>query len=341
MVTSAQSEAQWGEHGAYRCVSVRIGAYVALFWASMATAAPPVPTHQGRVLSADGLPLNGAFDVSVSLFDEVDSSSPFWTRTFGDVPVEEGYYAVRLVTDNSGSALDPAEFGDGEVWLQASVDGQPLGGRERLGSVPYAMVSGGVRLPSAEAGDCDTPGLMGYDENSGEMLLCHAGAFQVVAVADSAPDGSSDTIVGVRNSGQNAEWALLQVTEPTPIPNMAAWRQTCIDAVLGVPASVENNVNCLGNVGDPRYIVTSDCNMLDQGGDTWRANLATFQSGFSGGNMYFLRYSNSGNAQWTRFSCSAAQVGDRSEDTCGNPRQSSTASFTLNPGEWLCCARPN
>ena len=295
---------------------VRVLGCLLLLLPSVALAVPSVLTHQGRVLAADGGPINGTVDITVSLFDEVDSAASFWTRTYSDVFVEDGYYALRLVTDDTGNPIRVLDLADGEVWLQSSVAGQVMGARQAIVSTPYAMMAGGVQLPAAEAGECETPGVLGYDAATGDMLLCHGGTFQTIASADDSPGGGSGTIVGVRNPGRAAEWALLQVQETTPVPNMAAWRDVCIAAGLGVPASIENNVNCLGNVGEPRYLVTSECNMLDQGGDTWRANAAVFQSDFSGGLLHFLRYANSGNAQWTKMQCNAAQPGARSESTC-------------------------
>lgn len=306
---------------------------------SVALAVPSVLSHQGRVLSADGLPLNGALTMTVSLYDEVDSSAAFWTKTYGSVPVEDGYYALRLVTDDASSPLSVASISDGETWIQVTVAGQSMGSRVQLHSTPYAMMAGGVQLPPAQAGECDTPGVLAYDETAGEMLLCHSGSYQVVATVEDTPTGGGP-IVGVRNPGRAAEWALLQVSESTSIPNMAAWRDVCVAAGLGVPASIENNVNCLGNVGEPRYLVTTDCNMLDQRGDTWREDTALFQSSFPGGSLHFLRYANGGSAYWTHMQCNPAQPGDGSESTCPTTIGSSTTSFTLNAGDWLTCARP-
>ncbi len=308
---------------------------------TVASAFPSVLTHQGRVLSVDGDPVGGSVSMTVSLYDEADSSSAFWTRSYTDVALEDGYYALRLVEDDNGDSIDSIDLGDGETWLQTVISGQTLGERQQLGSVPYAMLAGGVQLPHAEEGACETAGMMAYDPSTGDMLLCHSGTFQVMATATGGPGGASDTIVGVWNSGRDAEWALLQVSETTPVPNMAAWRALCVGAGLGVPASIENNAHCLAEVGDPRYFVTTECNMLDQGGDTWRANQAQFQSSFSGGQFYFLRYASNSAPQWTRFQCSAGQAGDLSEDTCGVPLQSASSSFSLNAGEWLSCARPH
>jgi hypothetical protein len=320
-------------------IRVWIGLLLAL--PSVASAVPSVLTHQGRVLSSAGEPLQGALDMTVSLFDEEDSVSAFWSKTYSSIPVEDGYYALRLVTDDAGDPISINDLSDGDVWLQTAVSGQALGARQQLGSIPYAMMSGGVQLPPAEAGPCETPGVLGYDAITGDMLLCHAGSFQVLATAPDGPPGNdSDTIVGVRNPNRSAEWALLQVAETSPVADMAAWRALCVAAGLGVPASIEVNANCVQNVGDPRYVVTSDCNMYDQRGDTWRANQALFQSSFSGGSLHFLRYSNSGSAYWTQLQCSPASIGDGSQSTCPTVLGASTSAFTLSSGDWLTCARP-
>ncbi len=99
-------------------------------------------THSGRLIGVDGSPVSGATDLRVTLYGSETAPSGFWTREYDGFDVQDGYFAVSLVQDDGGQPLDVDDFADGDVWVGTSVGGVPLGGRQRLGSVPYALVAG-------------------------------------------------------------------------------------------------------------------------------------------------------------------------------------------------------
>jgi hypothetical protein len=124
-----------------------------LLWLALATAAPAladdVPallTHQGRLADADGVPLDGAHEIAISLYDA--SGNPLWTDTF-PAQLVNGHFAIVL---GSGLALPPSVFDAGHVEVGVAVDGEAeLTPRQRISSVPYALraqqavgVQGGV-----------------------------------------------------------------------------------------------------------------------------------------------------------------------------------------------------
>lgn len=110
-----------------------------LFVAAPALAQDPVLTHQGRLLDGNGEPISSTVDLSISLYDTETSMPAEWSRQFANQPLQDGYYAVALVRDDNDIAIDPADFSDGEVWVQVLVDGAPMGSRTRLGDVPFAI----------------------------------------------------------------------------------------------------------------------------------------------------------------------------------------------------------
>lgn len=109
-----------------------------------ATAVPLQLTHTGRVLDASGGAVSGARTLSVALYDDATAGSAIWSSGDRSVTLADGYYTLVLGEDGT---LDAADL-DGDRWLQVSLDGAPLGPRERVRAVPYAIhahsVSGGA-----------------------------------------------------------------------------------------------------------------------------------------------------------------------------------------------------
>jgi hypothetical protein len=159
---------------------MRVAAVLVLAVPMVALAdAPLVLTHQGRLVGSDGAPLNGSTDVRITLYDQQTSPDPgFWTHLYAGQPVQDGYYAVPLVLDDGGAPLDPADFADGEVWVGVSVGSTALGPRQRLGSVPYALVagsasSGGATVPvvASVTGACEI-GATTYVTSEKRLRIC-------------------------------------------------------------------------------------------------------------------------------------------------------------------------
>lgn len=118
-------------------------ALAAIALPSLAVASVPMTlTHSGRLIDVSGTPLSGTITLAVTLYDTDASGSGFWTRTYSGLTVEDGYYAVALVTDDAGAPLDTTDFADGQTWVGVTADGLALGSRQQLGSVPYALVAG-------------------------------------------------------------------------------------------------------------------------------------------------------------------------------------------------------
>lgn len=187
---------------------------ILLLWAlpSLAHAAAPLALgHQGRLLSADGAPVNGPHDIRVTLYDTAAQADPgLWTRQFAALPVQDGYYAVTLVLDDASQPLDPADFDDGEVWVGVAVDGAPLGERQRLGSVPFAISagsasSGGASVPIATnaSGACSV-GSVVYDTATASLRVCQTGTWGVeIENAGSFRRWSDGTYAGSCNAYRN------------------------------------------------------------------------------------------------------------------------------------------
>lgn len=99
--------------------------------------------HQGRVMDNDGVPVTGAHQVTLSLYDSVDAVGPAWSESY-DLVLDSGIYGVVLGADAT-NPLSVDVFASGSTWVGVAVDGGPdIGGRESIGMVPHALVADSV-----------------------------------------------------------------------------------------------------------------------------------------------------------------------------------------------------
>jgi hypothetical protein len=112
-----------------------------------AHAAPQLPdfTYQGR-LTQNGAPANGSFDLQFQLFDEAQGGNQVGaTLLEPDFPVSDGLFTVALAF--------PGAFTGNQMWLQVSVEGQPLLPRQAVSTAPVAQfaLSGSIAGPAGGA----------------------------------------------------------------------------------------------------------------------------------------------------------------------------------------------
>ncbi|MEE2830325.1 MAG: hypothetical protein VX498_14140 [Myxococcota bacterium] len=119
-------------------------AVLALSFVGLAWAVPSELNHQGRLLDADGLPVEGELPVTFSLEDAAGGGLVIWSETL-TVAFDNGYFSVILGSDPS-NPLDADVLAGEPLWLGVSVDGgdqlQPL---QPVVSAPYSVLSGQAR----------------------------------------------------------------------------------------------------------------------------------------------------------------------------------------------------
>ncbi|MEE2828486.1 MAG: collagen-like protein, partial [Myxococcota bacterium] len=106
-----------------------------LLVAGSALAVPTQLSQQGRLLDGEGEPLDEVHSLTFSLYDAETEGEVLWTETH-EVAFERGYYSVTL---GSEEPLDDLLFAGDPVWLELSVDEEPLSPRQSVVSVPYAL----------------------------------------------------------------------------------------------------------------------------------------------------------------------------------------------------------
>lgn len=115
-------------------------------WAATAVAAPVSVPWQGRLLDAGGTPIDGAHNVTVTVYAG-GTNTVRWSRSFVGVPFADGYVSVMLDGAGSvGGVLDGTHF-DGATDLGVSLDGgAELTPRHVVGTVPKAANGGTAAL---------------------------------------------------------------------------------------------------------------------------------------------------------------------------------------------------
>ncbi len=110
--------------------------------ASTAWAVPMQLAHQGRLLDADSVPLDGSHTLGFALYDAELDGTVIWSEDV-EALMTGGFYSVVLGVDEADNPLDDLVLGGGPLWLELRVDsGEPLEPRHQLLSVPYAVMAG-------------------------------------------------------------------------------------------------------------------------------------------------------------------------------------------------------
>ena len=123
------------------------------FLALMGTA-HAIPTqlgHQGRLLDADGLSLEGLHTLEFQLYDALEDGTVLWSEVY-DVELQNGYYSLILGADELGNPLEDTVLAEDTLYLELTIDeDEELSPRQALNAVPYARlastatnVSGGI-----------------------------------------------------------------------------------------------------------------------------------------------------------------------------------------------------
>ncbi len=118
---------------------------LALLFAMLGSPAFAVPaqfTHQGRLMDADGAPMEDSVALTFRvLTDEVDGDV-VWEETL-TVDLTNGFYAVVLGADVDENPLDTTVFDLSPLWLEVQISGaEAMTPRQPINSVPYATIAG-------------------------------------------------------------------------------------------------------------------------------------------------------------------------------------------------------
>lgn len=178
---------------------MRILSMVSILICSAALAqVPSKMSYQGRLLDANGVPVQGSVSLRFAIFDVATGGSAIWCEQQPNVGVTEGYYVVLL---GEGAACSsptstglPAAFAGAERFLELSVAGAPLSPRQRIGAVPFAytaasLVGGNSSFISNQTGTKQSAGF----NISGSGYITGPAPFQGTGTVDTVQNSTAVT----------------------------------------------------------------------------------------------------------------------------------------------------
>ena len=109
-------------------------------FATTAHAVPAQFTHQGRLLDADSVPLEGEATIKFRVADSEEGGTVLWEETL-TLPLTGGFYAAVLGARDD-NPLDTDVLSQAPVWLELQLDGEPaMFPRSAINAVPYATMA--------------------------------------------------------------------------------------------------------------------------------------------------------------------------------------------------------
>jgi len=112
-----------------------------LLLSQAALAGPGQFTHQGRLLDADGMPLEDEVTITFRLTMAETGGDVLWEEPL-TVSLTNGFYSAILGADEDGNPIDIDVLSQAPVWLELQLDGEPaMFPRSPVHSVPYAAMA--------------------------------------------------------------------------------------------------------------------------------------------------------------------------------------------------------
>ena len=97
---------------------------------------PGTISYQGKLTDAEGLLIDGQRDITFTLFTESSGGGSVWTEPHSDVSVTNGLFNVMLGSTND---LTDVFREKDQLFLEISVEGEPLDPRQKMASTGYAL----------------------------------------------------------------------------------------------------------------------------------------------------------------------------------------------------------
>jgi len=113
---------------------------VTLAWLASPSAAevPSLINYQGRMLDHNGNLVSSNVNINVAIYTAETLGDVVYTENVGTVPVNNGVYSLMF---GANKIQLVNAFANPESWLEVSVNGIKVSPRQRLVSVPYAVIA--------------------------------------------------------------------------------------------------------------------------------------------------------------------------------------------------------
>ena len=108
-----------------------------------AAAVPTTMSFTARLTNTANVPIEGAVDLHVAIFDAPTAGTLVWEETHTALTATRGLvYANLGSVDAATNGLDASVFGGSALFIELTVDGDVLSPRIPIASVPYAVKAG-------------------------------------------------------------------------------------------------------------------------------------------------------------------------------------------------------
>lgn len=234
------------------CGVMLVAAAVLSIPVSAVLAVPLEVPYMGRLTTDAGGVVDGTVDVRVWLYPASSSGSPVWgPQVLPNTPVNGGILA--LVLQGGNPSLESALLTSNELWLQFEIDGEPMAGRQRVYSVPFALLAGDAEsLGGLPASDYLTVGgtLSAGSDPSG-CTAANAGAIRFQA--------------GIFEGCNGTEWRRLDGATDSDLGGADNPAQNCQSILDANPAAPDGSY-WLDPPGDGVGAFRAHCDMTTEGG---------------------------------------------------------------------------
>lgn len=250
-------------------------------------------TYQGR-LQLTGQPVDGPVNATFTLYDDPSAGASIGTQIVNGLSVTNGLFSVTL---NDAAQFGPNPFTGNALWLQITINGQPLAPRQPLTIAPYA----GFALQASQASAVPWSGLTGVPagfadgvDEAGPWTLSGQNVFldKNVGIGTSTPEsrlhiasvGSAESRLRMDSGGLN-RWSFL--VDPGSASTFALRVR---DDYLNFERFVIDDKGEVGiGISSPQtrlHVATTD------------AEIARFEGSSTIGTWFNLRNTTAGNRYW-------------------------------------------
>ena len=126
-------------------------ALLAIVLLAIKTAAHAVPVeinYQGVLTDQAGNPINGVRAIQLKIYDAPTGGNITYTEDLGNVSVQDGIYSFSFGANGTSnpltapvSGITDAIIGSNQAWVETSINGVSQTPRQKILTVPYAMVA--------------------------------------------------------------------------------------------------------------------------------------------------------------------------------------------------------
>lgn len=186
-----------------RCAFITMISFFILHPSSHLLAQPPsLINYQGRLVDGTNL-VNGNVALSLRLYDDAVAGALLYEDS-NTVTVVDGLYSTFLGDDTVSGSLTVALTNAG-IWIESVVNGVALLPRERVASVAYALMSGGVRDGGVTAPMLASGAASSNLQAGGQSAVPGGGIILSQDENDTNLIASGYTLIGTANLALN-EW---------------------------------------------------------------------------------------------------------------------------------------